>query len=84
MNLYLVMVMRRPQCDPAVVPAHHRFLDALRADGTLERAGPFADKSGGAYLLRAPDLAQARAIAQRDPTFVSGGWDVTVYEWQAR
>lgn len=84
MNLYLVMVMRRPQFDPAVVPAHNRFLDELRADGRLERSGPFADKSGGAYLLRAADLDEARAIAYRDPTHVSGGWDVTVYEWQAR
>jgi uncharacterized protein YciI len=84
MNLYLVMVMRRPQFDPAVVPAHQRFLDELRAQGSVERSGPFADKSGGAYLLRAPDLAQALAIAHRDPAHVSGGWDVTVYEWHAR
>jgi hypothetical protein len=35
-------------------------------------------------LLRAADLTQARAIALRDPAHVSGGWDVTVYEWQAR
>lgn len=84
MNLYLVMVIRRPQFDPAVVPAHNRFLDELRADGRLERSGPFGDKSGGAYLLRAADLDEARTIAYRDPTHVSGGWDVTVYEWQAR
>jgi uncharacterized protein YciI len=84
MNLYLVMVMRRPQFDPAVVPAHQRFLDELRAQGRVERSGPFADKSGGAYLLRAPDPVQALAIAHRDPAHVSGGWDVTVYEWQAR
>jgi uncharacterized protein YciI len=83
MNLYLVMVMRRPQYDPAVVPAHKGFLDELRAEGRLERSGPFADKSGGAYLLHAADLAEAQAIAHRDPAHVSGGWDVTVYEWQA-
>lgn len=84
MNLYLVLVMRRPQFDPAVVPAHNRFLDELREEGRVERSGPFTDKSGGAYLLRAADLAEAQAIAWRDPTHVSGGWDVTVYEWQAR
>lgn len=83
MNLYLVMVMRRPQFDPAVVPAHRRFLDELRAEGRVERSGPFADKSGGAYLLRATDQAEAQTIAHRDPTHVSGGWDVTVFEWQA-
>ena len=84
MNLYLVMVMRRPQFDPAVVPAHQRFLDELRAQGRVERSGPFGDKSGGAYLLRAADQAEAQAIAARDPAHVSGGWNVTVYEWQAR
>ena len=84
MNLYLVMVMRRPQFDAAVVPAHQRFLDELRTQGRVERSGPFGDKSGGAYLLHASDLAQAQAIALRDPAHVSGGWDVTVYEWQAR
>lgn len=84
MNLYLVMVMRRPQFDAAVVSAHNRFLDELRAEGRVERSGPFGDKSGGAYLLRAGNLAEAQAIAQRDPTHVSGGWDVTVHEWQAR
>jgi uncharacterized protein YciI len=84
MKLYLVMVMRRPQFDAAVVPAHQRFLDELRGEGRLERSGPFGDKSGGAYLLHAADLQQAQAIAFRDPAHVSGGWDVTVYEWQAR
>ncbi|UGB36971.1 YciI family protein [Frateuria soli] len=83
MNLFLVLVIRRPQFDPAVVPAHLRFLDELRTEGRVERSGPFGDKSGGAYLLRATDLAEARVIAHRDPTHVSGGWDVTVYEWQA-
>lgn len=84
MNLFLVLVMRRPQFDPAVVPSHHRFLDELRAQGRVERAGPFGDTSGGAYLLNAADLTEAKAIAFRDPTHLSGGWDVTVYEWQAR
>ena len=84
MNLYLVMVMRSAQFDPALVPAHNRFLDELRAQGRIERSGPFSDKSGGAYLLHAPDFAQAQAIAHRDPAHLSGGWDVTLYEWQAR
>ena len=84
MNLYLILAMRRPQFDPAVVPAHNQFLDDLRAQQRVERSGPFSDKSGGAYLLRAADLAEARAIAHRDPAHVSGGWDLTVYEWLAR
>ena len=84
MNLYLVLLLRRPQFDPAVVPAHLRFLDELRARQQIERSGPFSDQSGGAYLLRAADLAHAQAIVHADPAHASGGWDVTVREWLAR
>ena len=68
----------------AQIKAGLAIVEALRAEGRLERSGPFGDKSGGAYLLRAADLAQAQAVAHRDPAHISGGWDVTVYEWQAR
>jgi uncharacterized protein YciI len=84
LNLYLVLLIRRPQCDPAVVPAHLAFLEALRRDGWLERSGPFADRSGGAYLLRAADQEEALQITRSDPAHTSGGWDITVYEWQVR
>ena len=84
MPLFLVLLLRRPAVDPDAVAAHRDFLDALRADGALERAGPFADHSGGAYLLRAADLAAAQAIVARDPACTSGGWDITIHEWQAR
>ena len=84
MKLFLVMVMRRPACDPAVVPAHTQFLDELRGQQRVEHSGPFGDKSGGAYLLRAADLAEALATAYRDPAHLSGGWNVTVHEWLAR
>ncbi|HET6432074.1 YciI family protein [Dyella sp.] len=84
MKLYLVMLLRRPQVDPAAISAHMAFLDALRLDGTIERSGPFTDRSGGAYLLRAVDADAAQAIVQRDPAHTSGGWDITVHEWQAR
>jgi len=84
MNRYLVILLRLPTCDPAVVPLHQQFLEDLRAQGRNEMSGPFGDKSGGAYLLRATDLEEAQAIAQRDPAHASGGWDITVYEWQAR
>lgn len=84
MNLYLVVLTRRAGFDPAVVPLHQKFLDELRADGRNEKSGPFGDKSGGAYLLRAADLTDAEAVARRDPAYASGGWDIAVREWQAR
>jgi uncharacterized protein YciI len=84
MNRYLVLAMRRADFDAAVVPLHQQFLDDLRAQGRIELSGPFGDRSGGAYLLRADDLAQAQAIVHRDPAHTSGGWDITLYEWAAR
>jgi uncharacterized protein YciI len=80
---YLVLLQRRPDFDPAVVPQHMQFLEELRSQGRNEMSGPFGDKSGGAYLLRAADMDEAREIAHRDPAHTSGGWDITMYEWHA-
>jgi uncharacterized protein YciI len=82
MNRYLVLLIRRPQLDPTVVPLHLAFLQNLRKEGKVELSGGFSDKSGGAYLLRAADLTEAMALVHRDPAHVSGGWDITVHEWQ--
>lgn len=83
MNRYLVMVMRRPSFDPAVVTLHRAFLDALRAQGRNELSGPLGNGSGGAYVLRAESLEEAASMAHRDPCHTSGGWEVTVHEWLA-
>ncbi len=83
MNRYLVVLTRLPHLDPAVVPLHLAFLDDLRAGGRIELSGGFSDKSGGAYILHAADLAEASAIVQRDPAQTSGGWRITVHEWHA-
>ncbi len=83
MNRYLILLTRRPNLDPAMVPLHLAFLDGLREEGCLELSGGFSDAAGGAYLLRADDLAEANAIVHRDPAHVSGGWDITVHEWLA-
>ena len=84
MNRYLVMAMRRPTFDPSMVQPHKDYLEGLRAGGRIELCGGFSDQSGGAYLLLAGHLDEARAIAHEDPAHLSGGWDITVYEWQAR
>jgi uncharacterized protein YciI len=83
MNRYLVLLIRRPDFDPAVVPLHLAFLDDLREQGRIELSGGFSDKSGGSYLLRAIDLAEANAVVRRDPAHAIGGWDITVREWLA-
>lgn len=83
MNRYLVLLLRKSQIDPAVVSAHRDFLAELHAQGRNEMHGPFGDGAGGAYLLRANDRDEALAIVERDPAYRSGGWEITVHEWQA-
>lgn len=84
MNRYLVMTTRTPKFDPAVIDEHRAYLDRIRQKGYLELAGPFMDKTGGAYLLMATDLDEARQIAFNDPIHTSGSSVVTVYEWAAK
>jgi len=84
MFLYLITTFRTPQFDPSVIEAHYAFLDTLRAQGRLELAGPFTDKSGGAYLIKAANLEEAETIAFSDPVHTSKSSVVTVYEWNAK
>jgi uncharacterized protein len=83
MKRYLVLTLRRPQFDPAVIAPHYAHLAQLRERGQLELSGPFTDSSGGAYLIRASDLDAAHAIAHDDPLHVTGASEVRVYEWNA-
>ena len=81
---YLITTFRTPRFDPSVIDAHYAFLDELKQQGKLELAGPFTDKSGGAYLIKAANLDEARAIAFSDPVHTSKSSIVTVYEWNAK
>ena len=82
---YLVLAMRRPGFDEAVVGPHLAFLDALRDRGQLAMTGGFADRSGGAYVLEnVASLAEAQAIAAADPLATTGSSDLTVHEWNVQ
>jgi uncharacterized protein YciI len=81
---YLVTTFRTPQFQTSVIDAHYAFLDRLRQEGRLELAGPFTDKSGGAYVIRAASLEEATALAYGDPVHTSRSSVVTVYEWNAK
>lgn len=83
MTRYLVMVMRTPQFQDAAIAPHQAFLEELRRNGQLELAGPFTDKTGGAYLIRAESLAAAQALAFADPLHTTQSSLVTVHEWNA-
>jgi uncharacterized protein YciI len=78
------MTVRTPQFQPSVIDAHYAFLERLRQQGQLELAGPFTDKSGGAYLIKAASLGEAQILAFSDPVHTSGSSVVTVYEWNAQ
>ena len=82
---YLVIAMRRPSFDDAVIAPHLAFLDELRAAGQLDMTGGFSDRSGGAYVLvNVASLDEEKAIAARDPLTLTGTSDLTVYEWNTR
>jgi len=84
MNRYLITTFRTPRFDPSVIEEHYAFLDALKQRGQLELAGPFTDKSGGAYLIKAANLEEAKGIAFSDPVHTSHSSVVSVYEWDAK
>lgn len=81
---YLILAIRTPEFPQSVVEPHKEYLAELRAKGLLELAGPFTDKSGGAYVVSADDLEAARAIAFKDPIHTTGASVLTVYEWDAK
>ncbi len=81
---YLVLTIRKPQFDASFVADHYDFLQSLRDEGVLEQAGPFTDRSGGAYVIRADSLERAREIAARDPLAVHDCSEVTVREWDSK
>lgn len=80
---YLVMTMRKPAFDPEAIPAHFQFLNDLRARGLLEQAGAFTDKTGGAYVLRAGHLDEAKRLAEQDPLNLRNCSAISVHEWDA-
>lgn len=85
MKLYLVMAMRKPSFDVAVVAPHKAFLDALNDQGLLHVTGGFSDGSGGAYVLKnVANLGEAEAIVATDPLAIQDSSELTVYEWNTR
>ena len=82
---YLVLAMRRPQFDEAVVAPHLEWLDGLRARGQLAMTGGFSDRSGGAYVLQnVASLEAAQALVATDPLATHGSSDLAVHEWNVR
>lgn len=84
LHLYLVLAMRTPDFQAEAGASHQAFLQDLIEQNLLELTGPFTDDSGGAYILRAPDLATATQIVHSDPLHITGSSTLTVHEWRVR
>ncbi|HYN27713.1 MAG TPA: YciI family protein [Burkholderiales bacterium] len=84
MPRYLVIAMRKPEFQPAAIEPHHAFVNRLREQDKLELSGAFTDKSGGAYVLKAANLEQAKALAFSDPLHTTNSSSLTIYEWNAK
>jgi uncharacterized protein YciI len=84
LHLYLVLAMRTPDFRTEAGMAHQAFLADLIEQDLLEITGAFTDGTGGAYVLRAADLATATQIAHSDPLHVTGSSTLTVHEWRVR
>ncbi|WP_327150678.1 YciI family protein [Nocardia sp. NBC_01329] len=82
MRKYLVLAIRTPAYDQAVVEPHRRFLAELRARDMLQESGPFTDGSGGAYLVLADSLEAAETVVYTDPLHTTGSSKITVHEWE--
>ena len=85
MKLYLVLAMRKPSFDYAVIAPHIAFLNALVAKDQLHLTGGFSDGTGGAYVLKNVDtLEAAKAIVASDPLAIQGSSELTIHEWNTR
>jgi uncharacterized protein YciI len=81
---FLVLTRRTDRFTERVIAPHYAFLAELATRGVLADSGPFADGSGGAYVVRASSFGEAQTIAEADPLHVWGASQVTVHEWGDR
>ncbi len=81
MRTFLILTTRTPHFDSENVARHFEHLDRLRAAGQLGLSGAFTDATGGAYVIIAATMDDARAIAAADPLVTSGSSTATVKEW---
>ena len=64
-----------------VVDDHRAYLRDLKAKGLLLASGPLDPRSGGALLLRVPDVATLDAIRDADPFTKAGCAQYELLPW---
>jgi uncharacterized protein len=61
---------------------HLEWMREEHNSGRIVMSGPSADREYGIYLVRAPSIADAAAIAERDPFVVQGLARQTIIQWE--
>ena len=86
----LYVVMSKPVVPPdklqMLLSAHLEYMIGLEKRGHVFASGPLADAEGpptglGLTILRARDIAEARALAEADPFFINGLRTFELKEW---
>jgi uncharacterized protein YciI len=65
----------------AGVDRHREYLRALKERGVLLASGPFDPRTGGALLLRVPDVAALDAVRDGDPFWREGLAQYELQPW---
>jgi len=71
----------RAQWREDVLAEHLEWARRTSEAGDLVLSGPADDKKMGIYLLRAPDVHAARAIAEGDPIIAGGYCSYELLDW---
>lgn len=67
--------------DQIGIMEHRKYMASLLGHAMSE-GGPFDDALGGLAVLNAESIAEARAIAERDPAVQRGLLKVEVHKWR--
>ena len=78
MRFLILIEYTDPAARERTVTQHREYLAAGRASGAIVESGPFADGTGGMYVLQVADEAAARAFVDDDPYRKDGGLAFTV------
>jgi uncharacterized protein YciI len=63
---------------------HAAYWARMQAEGRAVGAGPMLDADGGMAIVRASDIAAARALVAADPAVTSGVFAAEMHPWEPR
>ena len=85
--MWYLVIRRDAQPRPAwtiTLDEHLAWMKLQHECGAILFSGPTADVRTGIYVIRAPDVEQARAIAGDDPFTRAGHCTYELFEWDVR